>query len=82
MKVLFISPHFPAQMQQFTRGLAEVGARVYGVSDAPREQLPAAGEVDRPTVVGVHERGLPQLRPLVHVGHAGSGKSLGRVEPV
>ena len=42
MKVLFISPHFPAQMQQFTRGLAEVGARVYGVSDAPRERLPAA----------------------------------------
>jgi hypothetical protein len=40
MKVLFISPHFPAQMQQFTRGLAEVGARVYGVSDAPCEQLP------------------------------------------
>lgn len=41
MKVLFISPHFPAQMQQFTRGLAEVGAQVYGVSDAPPGQLPS-----------------------------------------
>lgn len=41
MKVLFISPHFPVQMQQFTRGLAEVGAQVHGVSDVAREQLPA-----------------------------------------
>ena len=40
MKVLFLSPHFPVQMVQFTRGLAEVGAEVYGVSDVPREQLP------------------------------------------
>ncbi len=28
-------------MQQFTRGLAEVGAEVYGVGDTPREALPA-----------------------------------------
>jgi hypothetical protein len=41
MKVLFISPHFPAEMQRFTRGLAEVGAQVYGVSDVPPGQLPA-----------------------------------------
>jgi hypothetical protein len=27
-------------MQQYTRGLAEVGATVYGVGDAPREGLP------------------------------------------
>ena len=44
MKVLFISPHFPAQMLQFTRGLAEVGAQVYGVSDAPRDALPRAAQ--------------------------------------
>ena len=41
MKVLFISPHFPTQMQGFTRGLAEVGAQVCGVSDVPPGQLPA-----------------------------------------
>ena len=40
MKVFFISPHFPGEMQHFTRGLAEVGAQVYGVSDVPRGQLP------------------------------------------
>ncbi len=41
MKVLFISPHFPTEMQRFTRGLAEVGAQVYGVSDVPPGQLPS-----------------------------------------
>ena len=41
MKVLFISPHYPDEMQDFTRGLAEVGAQVYGVGDTPRTSLPA-----------------------------------------
>jgi hypothetical protein len=40
MKVLFISPHFPDEMQDFTRGLAEVGAQVYGLSDAELGALP------------------------------------------
>lgn len=40
MKVLFISPHYPQEMEDFTRGLAEVGAQVYGVGDAPRQGLP------------------------------------------
>ncbi|MCA9491419.1 MAG: ATP-grasp domain-containing protein [Myxococcales bacterium] len=38
--VLFLSPAYPPEMQQFTRGLAEVGARVWGVGDAPLEALP------------------------------------------
>lgn len=41
MNVLFISPHYPAEMQDFTRGLAEVGARVYGISGDEAGQLPA-----------------------------------------
>jgi biotin carboxylase len=40
MNVLFLSPNYPPEMQQFTRGLAEVGARVFGVGDTPREGLP------------------------------------------
>jgi biotin carboxylase len=40
MKVLFISPHYPEEMQDFTRGLAEVGAQVYGVGDQPKAALP------------------------------------------
>ncbi|MDP2314750.1 MAG: ATP-grasp domain-containing protein [Pseudomonadota bacterium] len=39
MKVLFLSPNYPFEMQDFTRGLAEVGADVVGVGDTPREGL-------------------------------------------
>ncbi|MDX1578910.1 MAG: hypothetical protein R3266_10510, partial [Gemmatimonadota bacterium] len=38
--VLMFSPGYPAEMQYFTRGLAEVGATVIGLSDQPREALP------------------------------------------
>jgi biotin carboxylase len=40
MKVLFLSPHYPEEMLDFTRGLAEVGAKVYGVGDMPAAALP------------------------------------------
>jgi hypothetical protein len=40
MKVVFLAPSYPPEMQQYTRGLAEVGAEVYGVGDAPRRSLP------------------------------------------
>ena len=40
MDVLFFSPAWPPEMAQFTRGLAEVGARVWGVGDHPYDQLP------------------------------------------
>ena len=42
MKVVFLAPSFPPEMQQYTRGLAEVGAEVYGVGDTPRGNLPAS----------------------------------------
>ncbi len=42
MNVLFFSPGFPAEMPQFVRGLAEVGARVFGVGDQPVDALPQA----------------------------------------
>jgi biotin carboxylase len=40
MRVVFLSPVYPPEMQQYTRGLAEVGAEVLGVGDTPREALP------------------------------------------
>jgi hypothetical protein len=40
MNVLFLSPAYPADMPEFTRGLAEAGARVYGVGDAQPQTLP------------------------------------------
>lgn len=40
MDVLMFSPGFPAEMPFFTRGLAEVGARVFGIGDQPTAALP------------------------------------------
>jgi biotin carboxylase len=40
MKVVFLAPSYPPEMQQYTRGLAEVGAEVYGVGDTPTAALP------------------------------------------
>ena len=42
MKVVFLAPGYPPEMQQYTRGLAEVGAEVYGVGDAPAQALPGS----------------------------------------
>ncbi|HVV85060.1 MAG TPA: hypothetical protein VHE35_18475 [Kofleriaceae bacterium] len=40
MRVVFLSPTYPPEMRQFTRGLAEVGAEVLGVGDgAPDGEL-------------------------------------------
>jgi biotin carboxylase len=40
MKAVFLAPSYPPEMQQYTRGLAEVGAEVYGVGDTPVQALP------------------------------------------
>jgi biotin carboxylase len=40
MNVVFLSPAYPPEMQEYTRGLAEVGAQVLGVGDSHRESLP------------------------------------------
>jgi biotin carboxylase len=42
MKVVFLAPSYPPEMQQYTRGLAEVGATVYGVGDQPVNALPVS----------------------------------------
>src|SRR3954466_1591592 len=40
MRAVFLSPAFPPEMIQYTRGLAEVGAEVLGIGDTPRAALP------------------------------------------
>jgi biotin carboxylase len=40
MNVVFLAPSYPPEMQQYTRGLAEVGVNVLGVGDSPRRALP------------------------------------------
>jgi len=42
MNVVFLGCSYPPEMQQYTRGLAEVGAKVFGVGDQPRASLPAS----------------------------------------
>ncbi len=39
MKVVFLSPNYPPEMHEYVRGLAEVGAEVYGVGDSPPASL-------------------------------------------
>jgi hypothetical protein len=41
MNVAFIAPAYPPEQEDFTRGLAEVGARVIGVGDGHEGALPA-----------------------------------------
>jgi len=41
LNVLLLSPGYPADMPEFTRGLAEAGARVFGVGDSSPDSLPA-----------------------------------------
>jgi biotin carboxylase len=40
MDVVLLGPGYPGEMPYFTRGLAEVGARVIGVGDQPTDALP------------------------------------------
>jgi hypothetical protein len=40
MNVLIISPGYPADMPEFTRGLAESGAQDFGVGDQGTSALP------------------------------------------
>ncbi|GJM44820.1 MAG: carbamoyl phosphate synthase large subunit [Gemmatimonadota bacterium] len=40
MNVLMLSPGFPVEQPFFTRGLAEVGAKVIGMGDQPKAALP------------------------------------------
>jgi biotin carboxylase len=42
MKAVFLAPNYPPEMQQYTRGLAEVGVKVYGVGDTHVGGLPAS----------------------------------------
>jgi hypothetical protein len=79
VKVLFLSPHYPEEMQDFTRGLAEVGAQVYGLSDAEPGALPA--RVRRHLSGYVQSRDLRNVEAVVHDIRAAFGPvSFDRVE--
>ena len=41
MNVLMLAPGYPSEMPYFVRGLAQVGAQVFGVADVAQDELPA-----------------------------------------
>ena len=41
MHVILMAPHFPANQLRFLRGLKQVGARVTGLIDSPKDQVPS-----------------------------------------
>ncbi len=57
MHVLFVEPSFPRNQPEFVRGLAQVGARVTGIGEAPAQAL-AEG-------VRGHLHGYEQVRSVV-----------------
>ncbi len=67
MDVLFLSPNYPPEMPQFTRGLAEAGARVHGVGDTPVHELPLAVRKSLASYLHVPALGeLGDVRERVH----------------
>lgn len=54
MRVVFLSPRYPPEMRQFTRGLAEVGAEVLGVGDGspdPELRRYLSGYLEVPSIM-------------------------------
>jgi formate-dependent phosphoribosylglycinamide formyltransferase (GAR transformylase) len=77
--ILLISPGYPAEMPEFTRGLAEVGATVIGVGDQPPEALPAG--VRRALAAYVPVRSLWNAAAVAgEVRRALQGRALDRIE--
>jgi hypothetical protein len=79
MNVVLISPGYPAEMPHFTRGLAEVGARVIGVGDQPRAALDP--ELKRHLADYLHVRDLWNEEATVRAIHEHvRGRQIDRVE--
>jgi biotin carboxylase len=78
MRVVFLAPAYPPEMVQYTRGLAEVGAEVYGVADTPQGRLPS--EVRR-YLTGYLEvpRIMDEDDVLERVSHWLRGKTIDRI---
>jgi biotin carboxylase len=79
MNVLMLSPGYPAEMPEFTRGLAEVGATVVGVGDQPAAALP---ERTRHLLAAyVQVRSLwDEPRAVAEIRAALAGRRIDRVE--
>lgn len=79
MDVLLLTPGFPAEMPLFTRGLAEIGARVFGVGEGPAAGLPE--EARRHLTDYLQVKSLADEQAVTHrVRDWAPSRSLDRVE--
>src|SRR5450432_4600363 len=79
MNVLMLSPGYPAEMPQFTRGLAEVGATVIGVGDQPAGALPERTRHQLAAYIQVGSL-WDEARAIAEVRAALGGRRIDRVE--
>ncbi|HEX5054801.1 MAG TPA: ATP-grasp domain-containing protein [Planctomycetota bacterium] len=78
MQVIYLSPGFPAEMPLFVRGLAQVGAKVYGVGDQPSSAL--APEVKESLTGYLQVRFDDENKVAEQVRNWLRGRSIDRVE--
>ena len=79
MNVVFLSPAYPPEMQQYTRGLAEVGANVYGVGDSHPGSLPPSLKAHLEDYLHV-PRIMDEADVTARVAEWLRGKSVDRIE--
>lgn len=79
MNVLILSPGYPADMPEFTRGLAETGARVFGVGDSHPGSMPPL--VQKSLSEYIHVRSLWDEEAVIKaLRERLRGSSLDRIE--
>jgi hypothetical protein len=79
MNVLILSPGYPADMPEFTRGLAETGAQVFGVGDSHPDSMPSL--VRRSLSEYIHVRSLWDEEAVIKaLRERLRGRSLDRIE--
>lgn len=79
MNVAFISPAYPPEQQDFSRGLREVGARVIGIGDGPQGSLPP--KVQAALAAYLQTGNLfDELRAAERIAQALKGHTIDRVE--
>ncbi len=79
MDVVFLSPGYPPEMQHYTRGLAEVGARVLGVGDSHPGALPEVARRHLSDYLQV-PRILDEADVIARVQRWLAGRNVDRVE--
>jgi len=79
MNVLLLSPGYPAEMPEFARGLAEVGATVIGVGDQPAEGLPERTRRALAAYVRVHSL-FDETRCVQELHDELRGRRIDRIE--